>query len=271
MIVGAFGVAHIPGITAWPQLADQDQVAALTAAFDQVRSRIASLRPDALVAIASEHWANFFLDSMPAFCIGLAENYEGPLEEWLGVERTRVPGHADLARDILEDAMDAGIEPAFSHELVLDHGNMVPLHFLTPTMDVPIVPIIQNCLQPPMPRASRCHAFGQSIGRTLQRRPERVVVVATGGLSHWPGHVRHGQINREWDHRVLELVREGRGEELAGYSEAQISEGGTGGNEVRNWITLAGVVGNRPAEVLAYEPIPAFATGCAVVAINLGG
>lgn len=268
-MVGAFGVFHVPGFTAWPEEAPADQVAALTSAFDRARSRIEALHPDALVIISPEHWTNFFLDNMPAFCVGVAAGYEGPIEEWLRVDRKHVAGHPELAQAILEDAMDAGIEPAFAHELLLDHGTIVPLHFLTPSMDVPVVPIILNCLQPPMPRAPRCYAFGQSIGRTVRRRSERVVVVASGGLSHSPGAREHGQINREWDGRVLELVRTGNGEELARYTEAEIAEGGTAGAEVRAWVTMLGAVGPAPAEILAYEPVPVFATGCAIAAMRL--
>jgi aromatic ring-opening dioxygenase catalytic subunit (LigB family) len=163
--------------------------------------------------------------------------------------------------------MDAGIEPATSEELRLDHGSMVPLHFITPRMDVPVVPIIQNCLQAPMPRPARCYAFGQSIGRTVARRPERVVMIASGGLSHWPGHRRHGDIDTAWDARVLDLLSEGKGDELARYTDDQIAEAGTGAHEVRNWITLLGATGPRPAEVLTYQPVTAFATGCAITAL----
>jgi aromatic ring-opening dioxygenase catalytic subunit (LigB family) len=268
-IVGAFGLSHAPGITAYPEAAPPDQLATLLAAFQRVQGRIADLNPDAIVVITPEHWTNFFLDNMPAFCIGMAERYRGPTEDWLRVDRTDVPGHPELARAMLEDAMDAGIEPAFAHELLLDHGAMVPLHFTRPAMDVPVVPIILNCLQPPFPRATRCYAFGQSIGRTLRARGERVVVIASGGLSHWPGHVRHGTINQPWDRRFLDLVLAGEGEQLSQYSEEEIAEGGTGGQEIRPWITLLGATGAGPAALFAYEPVTAFATGYALVEIEI--
>jgi AmmeMemoRadiSam system protein B len=266
-VIAAFGLSHAPGITAFPKAAPPEDLEAVHQAFAEIRQRIEALRPDAIVIITPEHWVNFFLNNMPAFCVGTAEDYAGPAEDWLGVPKTRVPGHPALARDIVEDAMDAGIEPAFSEELVLDHGTMLPLHFLTPAMNVPVVPIVQNCLQPPMPRAFRCYQLGQSIARTIERRSERVVVIGSGGLSHWPGELQHGQINRAWDERILELMRQGKGEELSRYSEAQIAEGGTGGFEMRNWVTMLGAAGNRPAEVIAYRPVPAFATGLAFAAL----
>ena len=270
-IVGAFGLSHAPGITAYPEAAPPDQLATLLAGFARVQRRIAELNPDAIVVIAPEHWTNFFLDNMPAFCVGLAERYRGPTEDWLRVERTDVPGHPELAQAILEDAMDAGIQPSFAHELKLDHGVMVPLHFSTPAMDVPVVPVILNCLQPPFPRARACLAFGQSIARTIRRRGERVAVIASGGLSHWPGSTLHGTINQEWDRRILDLILSGAGEKLSEYSEEEIAEGGTGGQEVRAWITLLGAAGPAPAELFAYEAATAFATGYALVEVKTAG
>ena len=35
-------------------------------------------RPDALLVVAAEHFANFFMNNMPAFAIGMAEHYDGP-------------------------------------------------------------------------------------------------------------------------------------------------------------------------------------------------
>ena len=54
-------------------------------------------RPDALIVVAAEHFANFFMNNMPAYAIGMADHYEGPIEDpgWLGIEQTRVPGNAD--------------------------------------------------------------------------------------------------------------------------------------------------------------------------------
>jgi 2,3-dihydroxyphenylpropionate 1,2-dioxygenase len=254
-------------MAARPEAGPPEQVAALNAAFAELSSRIDALEPDTVVLIAAEHWANFFLDNFPAFCVGTADHFEGPIEDWLRVPKVRLQGNPELARAIVENAMADGIEPATSQDLRLDHGSMVPLHFLTPRMSWPVVPIIQNCLQPPMPRPSRCYAFGESIGRTIASRPERVVIIASGGLSHWPGHRRHGEINTDWDDRVLDLLRQGKGDELSRYTDEMIGEAGTGAAEIRNWITLIGAAGTSPVEVLTYQPVTAFATGCAVTAI----
>jgi 2,3-dihydroxyphenylpropionate 1,2-dioxygenase len=43
-----------------------------------------------------------------------------------------------------------------------------------------------NVFTPPLTPPARAHDLGRSLRRLLERRPERVLVLATGGLSHWP-------------------------------------------------------------------------------------
>ena len=88
---------------------------------------------------------------MPAFCIGRAEHYDGPVEEWLRIPKARVPGDAKLAAQLIDACLDGGFDPTFSDELLLDHATFLPLHFLNPNMAIPIVPVIINTLTPPMP------------------------------------------------------------------------------------------------------------------------
>jgi 2,3-dihydroxyphenylpropionate 1,2-dioxygenase len=59
------------------------------ATLDRMRRTIEEARPDAIMVIAAEHFANFFMNNMPAYCIGMGEEYEGPIEdpEWLRIPR----------------------------------------------------------------------------------------------------------------------------------------------------------------------------------------
>ena len=95
-----------------------------------------------------------------------------------------------------------------------------------------------------------------------------MALVASGGLSHWPGHYRHGDIDTEWDDQVLKILGSGETQKLGQYSDADIAVGGTGAAELRNWITLVGATGPAKVEILAYEPVTAFATGCAVTSVQ---
>ncbi len=268
-MVFACAASHAPGMTAWTEAAPKEQADKFLTSYRQLGERLAETKPDAIIALTVEHWANFFLNGMPSFCIGRAAHYEGPIEEWLRIPKARVPGDSSLAKEIIGAYMDGGFDPTFSDELLLDHATFLPLHFLNPNMALPVVPIIINTLTPPMPTVKRCFSFGEFLGTLLDKSPKRIAVIATGGLSHWPGEAKHGKINVSFDQSFLEALIAGDQTKLTGYSHEEINrEAGSGGHEIRTWIALAGATKNWKAELLAYEPVVPWATGCGLVTFS---
>ena len=268
-IVFACGASHAPGLTAWTEAAPKAQAENVIQNYRKLSEMLKAAKPDVLLAITVEHWANFFLNHMPTFCIGRAEHYDGPVEEWLRVPKSRIPGDPGFATDILEACMQAGADPSFSDELMFDHATMIPIHFLTPNSDLPVVPLIVNTLTTPMPTAKRCYAFGALLRPVLETSAKRVAVVATGGLSHWPGEAKAGKINVEFDKSFLDVLIQGDRRKLADYTHEEIArEAGSGGHEIRTWITLAGVLPDWKATLLAYEPVVQWATGFGLVAFR---
>ena len=272
-IVAAFAASHAPLVVAAPESAEPGQKDRVYAAMAALRRELEAAQPTAIVICSNEHFTNFFLDNFPPSCIGIGDRHLGPVEGWLGVPKTFVPGERALGTWLLEQAFAAEFDQPFSEELRLDHGVMTVLHFLTPAMDVPIVPIIQNCAVKPMQTLRRCHQYGAFLRRAIEAWPSdaRVALVAAGGLSHWVGMPGMGRINAEFDRRFLELLVGGRAEEALELTDADIERAGNGAHEIRSWLTLAGAMGDRPARVLAYEPIPQWATGMGVVAYDLTG
>ena len=63
--------SHAPGITGRAHLADPAQRDAVHAAFDQMRIDIEATKPDAIMVMAAEHFANFFMNNMPSFAVGM--------------------------------------------------------------------------------------------------------------------------------------------------------------------------------------------------------
>ena len=268
-IVFACAASHAPGMTAWPEAAPKEQAEHFLGSYRKLGERLAAAKPDSIVAITVEHWANFFLNSMPAFCIGRAEHYDGPIEEWLRIAKGRIRGDAKLASELIAACLEHDFDPLFSDELLFDHATYLPLHFLNHTMKLPVVPVIINTLTPPMPSAKRCFAFGEFLGQVLNRSDKRVALIATGGLSHWPGEAQHGKINIRFDEQFLENLIARDHHRLSAYTHDEISrEAGSGGHEIRTWIALAGAVQNWKAELVAYEPVVPWATGCGLVAFN---
>jgi 2,3-dihydroxyphenylpropionate 1,2-dioxygenase len=170
--------SHAPGITGRSQRADPAVRDAFYASFDRLRGALEASKPDALVVIGAEHFANFFMDNMPAICIGMGDRYEGPIEdpEWLGIPHAQVPGDAALSERIIRSVM-SDIDLAYAQEWKFDHGIMVPLHFLTPRYDIPIIPVNINCQGPPLIPLHRCYEFGRALRRACDAQAERIAVL----------------------------------------------------------------------------------------------
>lgn len=264
--------SHAPGITGRKDRADPVVRDAFYANYDRMRATIEDSRPDALVVIGAEHFANFFMNNMPAICVGMGEHYEGPIEDeaWLGIKRARIPGAPELSQRLIVDVMQ-DIDLAYAQEWKFDHGIMVPLSFLTPRYDLPIIPVNINCQGPPLIPLKRCYEFGRALRRACDRAPERIAVIGTGGISHWPATPDSGKINERWDREFLERFLNNRREELLAYRDDETwREAGQGGLEIRTFIALAGTVEGCTGELWFYAPIPIFAVGCTIAVMNLG-
>jgi aromatic ring-opening dioxygenase catalytic subunit (LigB family) len=257
----AGAASHAPGITAWAEAAPAEQKERVYAGFERLRARLDASGTETLILLTSEHWANFFLDHMGAFCVGRAETYGGPIEPWLKIDKREIKGDPALADEILEAAYDRGIEPSFAYELQFDHGTMVPLSLIMPKMDRPVVPVLFNTLAPPQPSARRCLELGRVIGEVAARSSRRVGLIATGGLSHDPGERNHGIIDSDFDHRFLAAMSQGDRERLGGYSHAEFKAAGAGAFELLSWVALAGALGGSKGEIITYEAVKPWATG----------
>ncbi len=264
----ACALGHAPGITAWADAAAADQRDRLQAGFDTLRQRLQDAEVEELILFTSEHWTNFFLDHISPFCIGRAAFYTGPVEPWLKVAKTRIEGDPALAEALIEHCYAHDMEPGYAQEMSFDHGTMVPLHFLTPAMDLPIVPIMINTLAHPQPSARRCYELGRLIGQVAAASPRRIGLVATGGMSHDPGEVGHGVIDSVFDRAFLDQMRRADRVALTGSSTADLAAAGAGALELLGWIALSGAMGSQPGEVVAYEAVAPWATGIGMMSFD---
>ena len=236
-----------------------------------MRKDLEATKPDALIVIAAEHFANFFMNNMPSFCIGMGEYYQGPIEdpEWLDIERTRVPGNPDLSKRIITEAMKT-VDLAYAQEWSFDHGIMVPLNFLTPKYDLDIIPVNINCQGPPLTPLPRAWAFGEALRRACDSVPERIALIGTGGISHWPATPDSGKINEQWDRDFLEMWKANDQASLTAFTDEETwHDAGQGGFEIRTFIAVAGATQGCTARVDYYRPIPIFAVGCTIGVVNL--
>lgn len=255
--------SHAPGIRGRASQADPAMRERFYAGYDKMRVALEAARPDVLVVVGAEHFANFFMNNMPSYAIGMADHYTGPIEDpdWLAIPRTTIPGDAALSKRFIEAVMQEA-DVAFAEEWKFDHGIMVPLSFLTPRYDLKVIPVNINCQGPPLTPLHRAWAFGQALRHACDAMPERIAIVGTGGISHWPATPDSGKINVEWDKEFLRRWAANDKQALLSYTDAATyREAGQGGFEIRTMISIAAAAGGK-GEIFTYEPIPIFAVGC---------
>ena len=236
-----------------------------------MRADIEATKPDALIVIAAEHFANFFMDNMPTFALGMADFYDGPIEDaaWLGIDKFRAPGDRDLSERLIKEVMQT-VDVSYAEEWKFDHGIAVPLHFLTPNFDVPIIPANINCQGPPLTPLPRAWAFGEALRRAADALPERIALVGTGGISHWPATPDSGKINEPWDRDFLDRWSRNDKQALLDYDDSTVyADAGQGGFEIRTFITVSGAAAGSSGTVHFYAPIPIFAVGCTIASYSL--
>jgi 2,3-dihydroxyphenylpropionate 1,2-dioxygenase len=264
--------SHAPGILGRADRADPAAKDALYAAFDDMRADLEAAQPDALIVIAAEHFANFFMNNMPSFAMGMADFYDGPIEDtgWIGMDKFRAPGDRDLSERMIKSVMET-VDVSYAEEWLFDHGIAVPLHFLTPRFDLPIIPVNINCQGPPLTPLPRAYAFGEALRRAADELPERIAVIGTGGISHWPATPDSGKINEVWDREFLDRWSRNNKAELLDYDDDQVyADAGQGGFEIRTFIAVSGAAAGSTGTVHHYEPIPIFAVGCTTASYQLG-
>lgn len=262
-VTGVFAASHTPVMLNFADAIPAHERDAVFAAFHRLGARIAASRPELLVVISDDHLHNFFLDNFPAICIGAAAEYPTPVEHWLKADHRTLPGHAAFAAHLLNDALNSGFDPSFSMELTLDHGILTPLELAGVARETPVVPILINCVQPPMPAMSRCMQWGTLLKNAIRSfsGAERIAVLATGGLSHDLATPRMGLLNDDFDFAFVRLLGEEDDAALAAFASEHVHEAGNGAEEIRTWLVARGVAAGAPLEILFHKGIADWYTG----------
>ena len=301
-ILGFVGMSHSPFATLLPpQNADQPGGVFLADAARLARS-VAELDPDVLVVIGPDHFHNNFYDVMPPFVLGV-ENAVGFGD--FGSAAGALPVAADLAWAIQAGLGNADFDVSLSYSLTVDHGVVQSYEMVAGGRPIPMVPIVVNTAAPPLPRLDRCVALGRALGDAIRDADvaARVLVVASGGLSHWlpsndprdpsvVGDKRDSLINGRQDARAFAAAREPKVRAMGGRPDARVNaewdswflkqmlaadlepvvalghEGleenaGTGGHELRTWLVGQAAVG-LPLTWTSYEPVPEWITGMGI-------
>ncbi len=265
-LVGSLASGHAPNIARDHETMSAETRAWLDRGFAELGERFRALAPDVVVVHSTDHWANFFIDNMPAFCVGIGDEHGGPPEPFMKpvFPHERLAGHAGLGRHIVDHAYDHGFDPSWSRQLKLDHGVCVPLWRMGLETIPAIVPVFPNLVEEPFPTPKRCLEWGHMIREAIESYPEdiRVVVMGTGGLSHSIGETTMGWIDEPFDRASLELFKSTSDEEFASQLTEMLKVTGNGGAELRNWAIAHAAANGKGFDLIGYAPMPDMLIGC---------
>jgi protocatechuate 4,5-dioxygenase beta chain len=260
-IVAVYAVPHTPSFVVEVQLEGERSETAQF--FSKIRSHLEASKPDLILTVNNDHFNTVFFDNWPTYAVGTAERTAGPNDQTPGMPWYELTVDGAAARHILRFLIEDGFDFTSSLEFEIDHGALVPLHFMTPTMELPIVPIFINCVVPPLPAAARCYALGRSIAKAIRslKTASRVAIVASGSLSLEIGGPRadlgktFGVPDPAWARWILERIQScEHGELIKAASEARMLEAGNVGGELLNWIVALGIIGPSAPTLLINQP-----------------
>src|SRR3989304_3112450 len=165
------------------------------AALGVLRADLDQAKPDVLIVVANDQFVNFFWNNIPTFFVTIADEVNGQFTR----HKFRYRNHKELGKTIVRAAMHKGIDFSYGEHIELQHTQTVPLYFLLPEPKIPILPIYVNTWVDPAPPPRPCYQVGELIREGADNSKKRIAILATGGLSHFPGSPRIGEIDEKVD------------------------------------------------------------------------
>jgi aromatic ring-opening dioxygenase catalytic subunit (LigB family) len=247
-IVAAMTTCHAPQLFTYPPDEDATQLDASVAAMRELGKILDETKPDVLVCLGSDHLETFSLNCVPTFAI-LAGNRA--VASFAG-RNYDLPINREMAEDFLEKLVGAGFDLAYSEDAILGHSFAVPFEYVLGNRAIPVIPFHTNVYLPPLPSPERCAAFGREIARIIAGRSERVALLASGGMSHYPGTWKYPNPEFEFDRWMIGELERGNVNALLTMSVEQLDE--VGNTELLTWATLLGAIGGIQGQLVQYTP-----------------
>jgi protocatechuate 4,5-dioxygenase beta chain len=273
-IIGGVTSSHIPavgnaianGITQepyWKRFFD---------GYEPAKAWLARHKPDVAIIVYNDHGLNFFLDKVPTFALGCADKYDNADEGWALKPVAPFKGDAAFSWHIAEKLVEQEFDICTCQEMKVDHGFVNPVRALWGTFDVwPIttIPLAVNVVQHPVPSALRCFKLGKALRQAIESYPEdlKVVIFATGGMSHQLQGERAGMINVDYDLKCMESVINNP-QWLASQKTTEIIEqAGTEGVEIIHWLVMRGALQADVDVIHKHYHVPISNTGAGVLVL----
>ena len=248
-IVAAVGTCHTPYMFTRPPDENPQQLDAAAAAMQELGKVLDETRPDVIVFFGSDHVETFSVTCIPTFAIIAGTR---AVAEFAG-RRYSLPVHREMAEDLLSKlVVQHEFDIAYSEDAELGHAFAVPFEYVIGKRDIPIIPFFTNVYVPPLPTPKRCAALGKAIAEIIKGRKERVAVIASGGMSHFPGTSKYLTPEFDFDRWLVAQFEAGNTDALLSMTGTQLDE--VGNTEMLNWATMFGAIGPQEGELIDYIP-----------------
>lgn len=246
-IVAAAAVPHAPQLLSMPDTEDKDQVYRVKESLAAIGSAMRDKEFDSVIVISNDHCDHFVTHSVPPFCVHAAEAADG-----MHKHRGDWALDSELSYALVPEMSEQGFDLAFTLNAKLQTAFTIPYEYMGFGRDTPMTALFVNAYVPPQPGATRCFAFGRALERALCQLGRRSLLIASGGLSHYPGtrHYHHPDI--ETDQALFQRMEQGELKFLAGLSDRELDR--TGNVELRALQIMAGAIGDRKPFHTRLEP-----------------
>lgn len=185
--------------------------------------------------------------------------------------------NVDMVQEIVRECLGEDIpvveinkESAKKMEIedTLDHGCLVPLHFVNKEYrNYKLVHITYGLLTPNL-----LAKFGQLIDKAVEKSEEQAIVIASGDLSHKlsnQGPYSYSPYGKEFDEKIMEFIERGTMDEIINFDFDLAEKAGECG--LRSLIITAGALRNKNlcTQVASYEGPFGVGYGTAKLIVNI--
>jgi 2,3-dihydroxyphenylpropionate 1,2-dioxygenase len=245
-VLGGAMLPHAPQFFTMPDTEDKSVVDQVRKVAADIGKNLKALKPDLWIIFSNDHAEQFFHNAAPPFTVHVGGEASG---DFAGRKfRWKIP--SEIGFELVRELYRQNFDPAFTSTAKIDYAIGIPLTHIGLTE--PVLPIFVNAYLPPQPTMERCYAFGQAVARSVTALGLKTVILASGGMSHFPGTDRYSNPELAWDNKVLERLAAGKLKSLIGFDETELDD--TGNIELRCWACAAGALGERKPDVVSMDP-----------------
>jgi hypothetical protein len=276
VLVGGVGISHTPsmGIEFDRGMGNDGRFAEHWQAWYDgtrpVQDLVEQLAPDHLVIVYNDHLNYFELDDYPTLAVGVGDSFRQADEGWGTRDLPDLPGDRSWGIHVIEHLVEHEFDVTVSQDLAIDHGIFSWLPYvLRQPWPVTITPIAVNMVRHPLPTSNRLVQLGRAIRACIASFPrdDRVVVVATGGMSHQISGARFGIANEDLDRFFLAKLPQHLDELAAVDVREYMRLGGTEAAELVLWFAMRAALSDDAESVYTFQSFPAI-TGCGVLVMQ---